>query len=384
MSLIEGEMLNRMISHPLQTGFTTIDFEHNGRVYSYRRYSLDDSARGNLALLPVANDEWIVCLESQIGHFPLGEIVNLESVVVLAGARLGELSEYVWQSIIAPVKFTSGSLRLSHDLQLNDLNIRASVTSYERYQWSFRNRSFGGGGMIETLHPSLVTGRVVGSDGVTRQSESNRTVLELAAALTLLTGVYWEVLIPPRGSTIDLNQLPTREMGLPLLGESSGSAIAGVNIEQKSLGVIIESMRVNKRNNALMAGFYHGYEIEQIGPSMACVAYVAIIEAIGKRLASMNKSEDWGSKRAYKEALKLVLSADEAKRLGALYGLRSSTAHEMKLHSTEFRLGAVVNTFRRDEPGSFLYSQVWHLREAARRLLELTLLDRLPGFESSS
>ena len=123
-------------------------------------------------------------------------------------------------------------------------------------------------------------------------------------------------------------------------------------------------------------------------PSLAGVAFVAVIESIGTLLVNPEHCNVCGSRvgagKAFRRALRLILPEDEALSLDATYGARSKTAHEGQLHGAEttFGMGATHSFWSPDPARTFQWQQLWRLRGVARRLLEMDLSEMLPPRES--
>jgi hypothetical protein len=133
-----------------------------------------------------------------------------------------------------------------------------------------------------------------------------------------------------------------------------------------------------------LAGFQEGMEAQAEHPSLAAIAFVAVIESIGVMLVPPRRctvcGTTIGSGRAFKRALREALPVDEAKLLEAIYMVRSKTAHEGKLHGSEVSFGMThgPSFWTPDPTFAFEWQQVWPLRKAARLLLERDLTETLP------
>jgi hypothetical protein len=109
-------------------------------------------------------------------------------------------------------------------------------------------------------------------------------------------------------------------------------------------------------------------------PSQACIAYVAVIESLGKRLVPAQEREANGSTEAFRRGLDQVLYVDEATRLAKAYRPRSSTAHGGRVHGTQASLGVDgVHGFLADDRSRDFEHLLMGLQKAARRLLTLEL-----------
>lgn len=100
-------------------------------------------------------------------------------------------------------------------------------------------------------------------------------------------------------------------------------------------------------------------------PSQACVAYVAVIESIGKKRALHTRSRG-----RFREALKQVLFIDEAVKTAEAYDRRCDTAHEGKVHGPQRSSGVegLLPVLMTDDGRDFT-ELLFALQKAAQRLL---------------
>jgi hypothetical protein len=90
--------------------------------------------------------------------------------------------------------------------------------------------------------------------------------------------------------------------------------------------------------NAL-AMHHQGLQIEFDHPTMALVAYVSAVEALGNRLPKPDRCptcrSDIKVRERFETALRQALSDDHAARLTAIYPNHSKTVHQGRLHANE-------------------------------------------------
>lgn len=122
-------------------------------------------------------------------------------------------------------------------------------------------------------------------------------------------------------------------------------------------------------------GCYEALSLEIEHPSAAFLVYVATIEGIGARLVDLKRCKECGSqtgaRRRFREALKTVLPADEAKMLANVaYDTRSKTGHEGQLFGSEQTFGySKFSLFQFDDADVFDYALLWPMRKACRELI---------------
>jgi hypothetical protein len=132
-----------------------------------------------------------------------------------------------------------------------------------------------------------------------------------------------------------------------------------------------------------IAAFHEGFKVENANPSLALVAFIASIEAISQVIF---RDEKCSTCRAHKdirtkftETLRLVLSSDQADKLGAAYSSRSLTVHRGRLYGYESITGSMwTGIWSQNEQHEFMWAQVRPMREASRAILTLALKDELP------
>jgi hypothetical protein len=127
--------------------------------------------------------------------------------------------------------------------------------------------------------------------------------------------------------------------------------------------------------------YHEGLLTDFAHPSLALVAYTAAIEAIANHLFTASRCPTCNTHTLvaakFRTTLRLVLTEEEADRLGQLYSPRSRTVHEGRLHGSEGMAGHFVFGYDNAELG-FL-AAVLRLRGAARDLLLLALRHELPA-----
>jgi hypothetical protein len=120
-------------------------------------------------------------------------------------------------------------------------------------------------------------------------------------------------------------------------------------------------------------------------PSLALLAFVAAIEAIGARYVNLERCDRCGSRigsrKRFLRAASLVISEDEALALRKLAydEARSKTAHEGRLHGLEISFGfPPPRYFKPDPSGTFNLVAVRSTKEVAEKLLQRAFRGDLP------
>jgi hypothetical protein len=125
--------------------------------------------------------------------------------------------------------------------------------------------------------------------------------------------------------------------------------------------------------NALTA-YYEGLLVEDSHPSLALLAFVAAIEAVGKELHPSARPTE-----RFQRALRLVATEPEADVLRRAYAARSETVHEAAIHGREAARGApsLPSFFGLDPFSGFELEVVGQLNRLSRNLLHLALRGEL-------
>lgn len=134
-----------------------------------------------------------------------------------------------------------------------------------------------------------------------------------------------------------------------------------------------EVARGGMARNALTA-YYEGLLVEDSHPSLALLAFVAAIEAVGKELHPTARPTE-----RFQRALRLVAFEPEADVLRRAYAARSETVHEAAIHGSELARGApsLPSFFGLDPFSRFELEVVGQLNRLSRNLLHLALKGEL-------
>ena len=249
-------------------------------------------------------------------------------------------------------------------------------------------------GQIESPWPARYTWPVIATGAVrTYRPEfaehlARKLTYRICALLSVISGTCW---IARSGPHVQIPGFPER--GLRTVPQSIGSwentphpdesLPADFNVYEGDEPFVLppwtprawDLMDEDETVKRAVHGCYEALSLEMEHPSAAFVIYVATIEGIGARLADLESCKQCGSRigagRRFREALKTVLPADEAKALGGLaYSVRSKTGHEGQLFGGEDTLGySNFSLFQFDDADVFDYGLIWPMRKACRELI---------------
>lgn len=355
---------------------------------SYRRYSFKGAGLTTaLALVPRADHGWLIGVEASEHSSALRDAPIWSKAISAVVNEVGGVEQHEWWSILFPTSFADGVVRLDCSQSHGAYHLTPSPRTYARLKEQFP-RTLSRGGAVEVGYLVVAQGRSQGYDTEAAMRRASQGILDLCAALTLDTGLFWEVLEQAQPARVSPENLPLAEDdSLSDLG--SHDHVVKRFAPTPLTAELLEEMANNLDVRELVVGFYHGASIERRSPSLATVMYVGIVETIGSRIEPLsrctccdacNKRE--GYARQFRAALRLVLPQQEAKRLSNLYSKRSKTAHQARLHGMEHRHDWIANTFQPDESHYFLYAEVLHIKAAAASLLRLLVDERLPSPET--
>ena len=235
-------------------------------------------------------------------------------------------------------------------------------------------------------HPVIVQGTAAGYDWWQASEGAFEQLHRLCSLLSLATDVCWVVregASPDHGETVTV---PER-IGIP--DDLPSGSVDRVAPELVTLPAWIDVAFQRAGTDRLfanrLAGFQEGTEAQSEHPSLAAIAFVAVIESIGGVLAPSRRCKECGSLvgagKAFKRALRVALPEGDARLLDAIYAVRSKTAHQGQLHGSEMRFGwsALGPSFWAADPkSSFEWQHLWALRKAARILLQHDVTGTLP------
>lgn len=385
------ETLAQITETPVTGSFmNAVPFEWHGASYMYRRYEFSGPTLATtLAAIPLKNGNWSLALEAADRDQANSEESIWAAAISKAQANMGKTKDHSWWAVVAPTSPISGALVMDHSHTISQITLKQPVSPYARYARVPGPRGLGGGGNVEIIYPIAAQGASVGYSARVAMRGANDKLMTLCAALTLDTDVFWEIIEAPQPFERTPGAFPSSEdasLEQSMEGNWEIHTVAPSAFAEKT----IAKMHTDSGYTELVAAYYHARTIEQDGPSLAAVIYVSLVEAIGARFVPLTKcdcceqcTQHIGYAKQFREAMKLVLQAKAAKRLGQLYSKRSTTAHQGTLHGTEFRLRSAPNTFAQDPAEYFLYQNVWQVRAAACYLLRLMVEDLLPPMPDS-
>ncbi|MFF9733685.1 hypothetical protein ACF1GX_30200 [Streptomyces albidoflavus] len=291
-----------------------------------------------------------------------------------------------WSAIIgeAPSLFQGNPHHISKKLPLDGVKL----SSTERHFWqpgvsdSPSVSSFS----LHSSIPILVRGTSIGHDWThTAQRDAAETLTVLVAFLSVIWNIHVDVEEGPTPLEFGERQLPDRHpwvQGIDLGPLTESSTVENFEIPEWINDAWLLTKRTAKIKSSVTM-YLEGLRVEDRHPSLALIAYVTAVESISlmlfekKRCKECSNHLDVGLK--FLEALKLVTAGSDLETLRLIYGDRSKTVHQGRLHGTELALGALSFGMLSNDPAtSFKLNNVRIMKGAARKLLLKAMRGQLP------
>jgi hypothetical protein len=236
---------------------------------------------------------------------------------------------------------------------------------------------------VYVSYPIVVRGSSPGYDWWSTSREAFAQLHRLCALMSVAMDECWVVREGPWPDAGTDVRVPDR-IGLPALPEGGARETPTLVKPPDWMDAGIVRAMADPRFARRLAGFQEGMEAQYEHPSLAAIAFVAVVESVGAQLFPLRRCKECGSQvgsgKAFRQALRLALPENEAQLLDATYGVRSKTAHEGQLHGSEPTFGMTTGpSFWGPNPAfAFEWQQLWMLRKAARVLIERDLSGTLP------
>ncbi|MFF7142742.1 hypothetical protein ACFZB5_16085 [Streptomyces nodosus] len=291
-----------------------------------------------------------------------------------------------WSAIIgeAPSVFQGNPQQISEGFSLDGLKL----SSTERYFWQ---PGVSASPTVSSFHlhssiPILVRGTSVGYDWA---HTAKRDAAERLGLLVAFLSVVWNIHLDVEEGPVPLElgevRLPDRHPGLKefdLLPVLESSTVGNLAVPEWLSGAWLMTKRRSKIKSSVLM-YMEGLRVEDRHPSLALVAYVSAVESVSlmlfeeKRCKECSNHLDVGNK--FLETLKLVTAGPDFELLRLVYGNRSKTVHQGKLHGTELALGAFsFGMLSNDSATSFKLNSLGIMKGAARKLLVMAMRSQLP------
>jgi hypothetical protein len=238
-----------------------------------------------------------------------------------------------------------------------------------------RHQSFNGRGRMSSW-PAVVTGSSAGFDWWSAQAAATREVNLLCGLLAVAWRSAWRI----RSSPADLEVA----LVIPRFAVFEQHATADETVEPPSGSVpewaasAWQAMHADAAIRGIVQCYYEGLMVLAEHSSLAHLAFVACVEAVGRQLLGPQS----GNGERFRAALRLVASEPEMQEFDRSRRARNDTIHEAQVHQEDTVRGARVLTGFFAGPRDSLEGSVFQMLEYyARRLVIMLLRGELQDAE---
>jgi hypothetical protein len=234
--------------------------------------------------------------------------------------------------------------------------------------------------------PIIVEGQASGYNWPVAAATAGRNVHRLAALLSVAWRGCWTVRQAPgeraEGQHLEIPERPWWDAPSDV-PEEDHTASFERQPAPDWLGLAWDILDSDSIYEDALLVHHEGLALQQEGhESMAMIAFVSSIEAIGAKLGRLERCPECntmiGSAERFRRALAFVMpDEDERKALAKLvYGRRSTTAHAGRLHGAEAAAGTLLwGSFLNEDEAFQFKRHLYSTRKASRDLLFRVLRD---------
>lgn len=361
-------------------GGTRKDLGTSGdRSFEVAEYRARDSPLTSRLWVSIA-DRWVLIVGDD--QEDDAQVTLWVQAVEAANARMtDEHPTFRWVALIGPAPSEQGAgMGITEPATVGPLELRPGGIRHTEYvQPSIGPPSFSSRAVFQSW-PVIVEGTASGYNWFPAQETAMRDLNRLCALLTVAFGQTWTVRQAPWMVEDDEAQIVIPEHGL--FEEHHGNTdLAHDDVSVPDWLSSAWDVAVGEQlvSDALGA-HYEGMLVKDAHPSIALLAFVAAIEAVGQKRLPAERCKCCNavtnSGERFRQALMLVVSEEEATMLKKLaYGPRSKTVHAAKLHGREAVRGTLSkSSFFGMEPSYwFEIATVRQLERASRQLVQRLL-----------
>jgi hypothetical protein len=342
-------------------------------------YRVQDSTLTSRLWVSIA-DRWVLIVSD--GPQDDAQVAPWIRAVEAANARMTDQHPtFRWVALVGPAPSEQESgMGLTGPATVGPLELRpGGVCHTEHVRSSIGPPSFSSRVVFQSW-PVIVEGMASGYNWYPAQEAATRDLNRLCALLTVAFGRTWtvrqgpamveegeaQIVIPEYGRFEEHHgdsDLAHDDVSVPSWLSSAWDVAVGEQLASDALGA-----------------YYEGMLLRDAHPSIALLAFVAAIEAVGQKRLPAERCECCNavtnSGERFRQALILVVSEDEATTLKRMaYGPWSRTVHAAKLHGREAVRGAVStgSLFGIEPSYRFEMATVRQLEWASRQLVQRLL-----------
>ncbi|HSX42718.1 MAG TPA: hypothetical protein VLF59_01395 [Candidatus Saccharimonadales bacterium] len=296
----------------------------------------------NLIIIPDGNNpSGIYLLLGATGDITAEQIATWTKAINEATVKLKEeeTQTFVWEAVIGQIREVGGQQHysLKSKAEIGGLTVRSGRIPYMSHDESTTPRF--NSSAFNFSFPIIVEGTATGLDWQEASKQASRDLNKLVGLISVAWQSTWKILHSPGPQGTTPIKIPTGSIGMP----NSHARHMQIPRKRKTVPNWLPAAFSNIDNDEAVLdalNMYHeGLLMELEHPSFALLAYVASIEAIGRKLLGKKAP----NKKRFIAGLKTVIrTKKKVDEVAATYSPRSSTAHEAKLHGNENLFGYVA------------------------------------------
>lgn len=291
---------------------------------------------------------------------------------------LGRSESFAWDAIIGhpPHRIESSDVRLSAPTVVDGLRLESAEELLVDVR---QDPTRLGSRELRRSVPIIVGGSSSAYSLEAASHQAARQLRTLCGVLSVAWGTGFCVRMavqPSRGGRLPIQQLSTAGMDLDL--DQDFLRLRGRLVEVPDWALLAPK-RIRDRPWLVhsLDSYLEGTELMMQHPSLALICFTSAIEAVAVRIYRLERCEtcgnEYGIAAAFRATLRRVVSEDAASRLDHLYGRRSVTVHEGRLHGPEPSQGALGWPAFSGDTSWLFQAEVMHLADAARVVLTWAL-----------
>lgn len=293
---------------------------------------------------------------------------------------------FQWSGLLSQVPQSIGEdpTFLKGSFKIGDLTLEAVKTVfYDAVPSSPIGHVLGSTFRVNQSIPIRVKGHTQASSWDNAAADATRTLRTLCGLLALAWPQSYELADPPMPLSSGERQGRSTRAGVTLQDQSAHEAVDWIaHPIPEWLSSAWNKLSTSPQLRAAVDAFLEAKYLQERHQSMALVAYTASIEAIAKQLYELKRCDNCksvlGLAESFRSAIREVLPEQQAQELARLYGRRSKTVHEGRLHGTESKpTFSMLDIFASDYFSNFS-TQLPQLARAARELIVRALTEELP------
>lgn len=291
-----------------------------------------------------------------------------------------EQSDHIWLAVIGQVEHSAVKAQvLSAGISIDGITIEPATTCFVDIETDFiHSPDLTSRGLVHSF-PVHVRGTAKGFDWNSASRSAAQDINAICALLSIAFDARWDVRQAPLNTDSKLRGLPAARV------REDDSMADETNFDSETVSIPdwfgdgLSRMRESEVLATAVHSHHHALRLESASPSYALVAYVATIEGLGPKLQKAEVCDCCekcdavkDSGKRFRDALKLIYSGSQVKKLWKSYTYRSKTAHSGQMHGGEAAIGDRYHGGFFSPPpehDDFRHMLLRQMRKACRELL---------------